>query len=341
MSLFRAAQRSKSKLRLSIIGPSGAGKTYSALLIAFGLGGKTVVIDSENGSADLYSGLGKYDVYTMQPPYEPEKLMNIIKSAETEGYETVIIDSLSHYWSGEGGLLERHTKIGGNSYAAWAKVSPVQQRLVECMLSSKCHIIANMRAKQDYVLVDKGGKQVPEKIGLAPVQRDQIEFEFSLVLTMNMDHIATASKDRTELFDGKWFKPTIDTGRELLAWLETGTDAPPPAPIFPQVPAGWQPATLNVQIPIAPAFPDVPAPKPELPFAPPAPPIQAAPVYGFPAYEAEIVGVWDRTGWGAANIPTWVQERFKRPPAELTPDECLGIMNEFIVFEKQQNGGQA
>lgn len=335
--MFRAAQRAKSKLRLSIVAPSGAGKTYSALLIAFGLGGKTVVIDSENGSADLYSGLGQYDVYTMQPPYEPEKLMTVIKAAEAEGYETVIIDSLSHYWSGEGGLLDRHSKIGGNSYTAWAKVSPVQQRLVECMLSSKCHIIANMRAKQDYILNEKDGKKVPEKVGLAPVQRDQIEFEFSLVLTLNMDHIATASKDRTGLFDGKWFTPTIDTGRQLLAWLETGTDAPS-APALPPAPAGWAPVQLDVQIPIPQFLPD---PQPALPFGAPAIQVPLAPIYGFPIHEAKIVGTWISAGWPDGGIPGWVQGRYKRNPQELTNEECYAIWKEFESYANQKNGGQA
>ena len=339
MSIFRAAQRSKSKLRLSIIGPSGAGKTYSALLIAFGLGGKVVVIDSENGSADLYSGLGQYDVYTMQPPYEPEKLISVIRAAESEGYDTIIIDSLSHYWSGEGGLLDRHTKIGGNSYTAWAKVSPVQQRLIESMLSSKCHIIANMRAKQDYVLVDKNGKQVPEKIGLAPVQRDQIEFEFSLVLTMNMDHVATASKDRTELFDGKWFTPTKETGQQLLAWLEAGSDAPPPTP---QTQPGWvtQQVPAQVPTPIAPqqTLPFDPAPPFAQPSEPPAPP---APQFGFPAHEQEIIQIWAGAGWPMDGLPGWVTQRFGgRGPTQISPDECQQIIAEITSYIKQM-GGQA
>ena len=335
MSMFRAAQRSKSKLRLSIIGPSGAGKTYSALKIAFGLGGKVVVIDSENGSADLYSGLGQYDVFTMQPPYEPEKLMTVIKAAEAEGYDTIIIDSLSHYWSGEGGLLDRHTKIGGNSYTAWAKVSPVQQRLIECMLSSKCHIIANMRAKQDYVLVDKGGKQVPEKVGLAPVQRDQIEFEFSLVLTINMEHVATASKDRTELFDGKWFIPNEDTGKQLLAWLENGTDtAPAPSPQYIPAQPGWVTQQMNVQVP-----------QQELPFEPapqftPAPE-PAAPQFGFPALEQEIINIWAGAGWSLDTLVGWSTQRFGgRGPSQITPAECQMIISEISAHIKAA-GGQA
>ena len=335
MSMFRAAQRSKSKLRLSIIGPSGAGKTYSALKIAFGLGGKVVVIDSENGSADLYSGLGKYDVFTMQPPYEPEKLMTVIKAAEAEGYDTIIVDSLSHYWSGEGGLLDRHTKIGGNSYTAWAKVSPVQQRLIECMLSSKCHIIANMRAKQDYILVDKGGKQVPEKVGLAPVQRDQIEFEFSLVLTINMEHVATASKDRTELFDGKWFTPSEETGKQLLAWLENGTDAAPaPSPQFNPAQPGWATQQMNVQVP-----------QQELPFEPaqqfaPAPEPPAS-QFGFPAFEQDIINIWAGAGWSLDTLPGWVTQRFGgRGPAMITHAECQQIITEITTHIKSM-GGQA
>lgn len=333
MSMFRAAQRSKSKLRLSIIGPSGAGKTYSALKIAFGLGGKVVVIDSENGSADLYSGLGQYDVFTMQPPYEPEKLMNVIKAAEAEGYDTIIIDSLSHYWSGEGGLLDRHTKIGGNRYTAWAKVSPVQQRLIECMLSSKCHIIANMRAKQDYVLVDKGGKQVPEKIGLAPVQRDQIEFEFSLVLTLNMDHVATASKDRTELFDGKWFTPSEETGKQLLAWLESGTDAAPaPSPQFNPAQPEWvtpQAPVAQDELPFEPAPQFVPAPEP------------VAPQFGFPALEQEIINIWAGAGWSIDTLAGWATQRFGgRGPSQITPAECQLIVSEISAHIKAA-GGQA
>ncbi len=226
MSMFRKAERAKARLRMAVIGPSGSGKTYSALLIAFGLGGKVVVIDSENGSADLYASLGEYDVYTMTKPYEPEKLIAVIKEAEKEGYGTIVIDSLTHYWAGEGGLLERHDKIGGNSYTAWGKVTPVHQRMIEAINTSTCHVISTMRSKTEYVLAEKNGKQVPEKVGMAPVQRDGAEYEYTVVFNINMNHTAEATKDRTGLFDGRFFTPDIDTGKQLLEWLESGVDKP-------------------------------------------------------------------------------------------------------------------
>ncbi|MDD3926354.1 MAG: ATP-binding protein [bacterium] len=230
MSMFRKAERRKQKLRLAISGPSGSGKTYSALQVAFGIGGRVVVIDSERGSADLYEHLGEYDVYTMQPPYEPEKLMQVIAAAEREGYDTIIIDSLTHYWAGEGGLLERHDKMGGNSFTAWGKITPVQNKMVDAMLASKCHVIVTMRSKQEYVLTEKNGKQTPEKVGMSPEQRNQIEFEFTSSLALNMQHVSEVSngKDRTGLFDGKAIVLSQDTGKQLLAWLETGADAPEP-----------------------------------------------------------------------------------------------------------------
>ena len=230
MSMFRKAERRKQKLRLAISGPSGSGKTYSALQVAFGIGGRVVVIDSERGSADLYEHLGDYDVYPMRPPYDPEKLMDVIHAAEKEGYTTIVIDSLSHYWIGEGGLIEKHDKMGGNSFTAWGKITPIQNRMVDAMLASPCHVIVTMRAKQEYVLVEKNGKQTPEKVGMAPEQRNQIEFEFTTSLALNMQHVSEVAngKDRTGLFDGKAVVLSQETGKALLAWLETGVDAPEP-----------------------------------------------------------------------------------------------------------------
>jgi len=228
MSIFKKAERSKAKLRLSVSGPAGSGKTYSALRVAFGLGNKVVLIDSENGSGSLYSSLGDYDIFVMEKPYEPEKLINVIKEAEKEKYDVIIIDSLTHYWAGEGGLLERHEKIGGNSYTAWAKVTPVYQKMMETILQSKCHIIFTMRSKQDYVLTEKNGKQVPEKVGMAPIMRDGAEYEVTVAINLNMHHLAETNKDRTGLFDSKQWIPSEETGRTLLEWLESGAEPPKP-----------------------------------------------------------------------------------------------------------------
>lgn len=224
---IRKAERKKAKLRLGIAAPSGAGKTYSALLLAFGLGGKVGLIDTEHGSGDLYAHLGDYDIIGIEAPYTVAKYTQAIKAFEQAGYNTMIIDSLSHAWSGDGGLLDKQGKMadrGTNSFAAWRTITPEHNALVDAMLSSPCHIIATMRAKQEYVLeTNSKGKQEPKKVGMAPVQREGMEYEFTVMLDVDMNHIASASKDRTSLFDGQYMKITPDTGAMLLAWLETGT----------------------------------------------------------------------------------------------------------------------
>jgi len=227
---IRKAQRMKAKLRLGIAAPSGAGKTYSALLMAFGLGGKIGLIDTEHGSGHLYAHLGDYAVISIDAPYTVAKYIQAVKAFEEAGYTTIIIDSLSHAWAGDGGLLDKQGKLadrGTNSFAAWRTITPEHNNLVDAMLRSPCHIIATMRAKQDYVLeVNDKGKQTPKKVGMAPVQREGMEYEFTVMLDVDMHHVASASKDRTSLFDGRYFKISQDTGKELLAWLETGDDGP-------------------------------------------------------------------------------------------------------------------
>jgi hypothetical protein len=129
MSQFHKAERKRGKLRLAIAGPAGSGKTYSALLIAFGIGGKVAFIDTERGSGELYDHLGEYDACTLEAPFEPKKYVAAIKAAEETGYNTIIIDSLIHAWAGTGGLLDRHGMIAdksGNSWAAWRMVTPQQ-----------------------------------------------------------------------------------------------------------------------------------------------------------------------------------------------------------------------
>ena len=231
--MFRKAERKKAKLRLGLVGPAGSGKTYGALLVAMGLGGRIAMIDTENGSGDLYAGLGDYDVCTLSAPYTVQKYLTAIQDAERAGYDVLIIDSLSHAWAGEGGLLDQQGKIAdsgrGNSYTAWRQVTPWHNKLVEAMLSSSCHIIATMRAKTEYVMEENDrGKKEPRKVGMAPVQRDGMDYEFGVVFDLAANHSAQVSKDRTSLFDGRVFQLSKETGETLRAWLETGAE--PPAP---------------------------------------------------------------------------------------------------------------
>ncbi|MGH8567009.1 MAG: ATP-binding protein [Gammaproteobacteria bacterium] len=230
---FRKAERKKAKLRLALCGPAGSGKTYSALLIAQGLvpGGGIALLDTERGSGELYSDLTPYDVATLTPPFSPERYIDLIEGAGAAGYQVLIIDSLSHAWEGEGGCLELHDRAtaasrSGNSYTAWREVTPQHNALVEAMLQSPCHVIATMRSKTAYELSDDGnGKKKPIKVGLAPVQRPGMEYEFTVVLDLSVErHIATATKDRTSLFDARHWVPTAKTGEVLREWLESGSD---------------------------------------------------------------------------------------------------------------------
>ena len=225
---FTKAKRTHSKLRIAITGAAGAGKTFSAILIAKGLGGNFALIDTENGSGDLYSDIADYDICQLKAPYDPRKYIQVIHEAEQAGYNSVIIDSLSHAWCGVGGVLDLQAKISaakykGNSYAAWRDVTPLQNALVDCLLASPCHIIATMRSKTDYVQTEnERGRTEIRKVGLAPVQREGMDYEFTTVLDLSQEHIALASKDRTGLFDNTPFTVDVHTGEILRDWLNAG-----------------------------------------------------------------------------------------------------------------------
>ncbi|MFW6179741.1 MAG: ATP-binding protein [Desulfohalobiaceae bacterium] len=259
--MFRKAEKRQAKLRMALIGPSGSGKTYSSLLVAKGLGGPIAMIDTEQGSGELYADLADYDVARLTPPFTPQRYIQAIQEAEKAGYNVLIIDSLSHAWAGQGGLLEEVDKRKAaqkNQFTAWRDVTPMHNALVEAMLQSSCHIIATMRSKTAYDFQkDDKGQLKPVKIGLAPVQRDGMEYEFTVVMDLeNEKHMASSTKDRTSLFDGQYFVPSQETGQTLRQWLESGSapaqepepaappqfEAPGPAPSQPQAKA-QQPET--------------------------------------------------------------------------------------------------
>ena len=228
---FQKATRHQAKLRLVLTGPSGSGKTYSALLVAQGLvpGGRIALLDTERGSGELYAHLADYDVATLTPPYSPERYIALIREAERAGYDLLIIDSLSQTWTGQGGVLDLHEKAAtaarGNTWAAWRDVTPAHNALVETMLGANLHLMATLRTKTAYEVTEENGKKKPVKVGLAPVQREGIEYEFTLVFDLTVEgHVATATKDRTTLFSGQHFTPSIETGATLRAWLEDGVD---------------------------------------------------------------------------------------------------------------------
>ena len=227
--MFHKAERKQARLRLAICGTSGSGKTYSALKIAEGLGGKIAMIDTEHKSGELYANEFDYEVASLEPPFTPLRYIELINMAEQGGFNVLILDSLSHAWTGQGGVLEMHDnacKAIHNSFAAWREVTPHHNALVDAILGSSLHVITTMRTKTAYEIQQNDkGKHVPVKVGLAPVQREGMEYEFTTVMDISVDgHIVTASKDRTGLFDGKFFKPDVSTGKMLQEWLNTGID---------------------------------------------------------------------------------------------------------------------
>ncbi len=221
MNNLRQSSKRQAKIKMALQGCAGSGKTYSALLLAYGLTkdwSRIAVIDSENGSADLYANLGGYNVLPITD-YSPETYIEAINVCENAGMEVIIIDSISHCWDF---LLEYHAGLMGNSFVNWAKVTPRQNAFIQRILQSKCHVICTMRTKQDYVLNEKNGKMVPEKVGLKAVMRDGVDYEFTIVLDIDLKHHAVASKDRTGLFMGRpEFTITPETGDSILKWCNS------------------------------------------------------------------------------------------------------------------------
>lgn len=243
---IRKARRSAHRLRLLLAGPAGSGKTWGALEIARGLGGRCVVIDTENGSSDIYSDIHKFDVMDLFPPFTPERYCDAIAQCEAAGYDVIIVDSITHEWNGSGGVLELKDELAaakyrGNTWSAWSELTPRHRRFIDAMLRSPAHIIACGRSKTETSQVDEGGRKKVVKLGMAVEQRDGIEFEFTVVLDIIHDgHYAVASKDRTRLFVGDPKPITADHGRALAAWL-AGSE-PVAAEPQPEPPAQAEPA---------------------------------------------------------------------------------------------------
>lgn len=228
MFTIRQAERRQAKLRLALTGVSGSGKSLGAINLAAGMGKRFVIIDTEHRSADLYANVAKYDVLTLDKPFTPEKYIQAINYCESQGYEIIVVDSLSHAWAGEGGVLDMHeaatqASSSKNSYMAWKDVTPWQNRLVNTIIQSTSHVIVTLRVKTHHDLVDVGGKKRPVKIGLAPIQKEGLEYEFTCVLSLDKDsYLYTSSKDRTGIFEGKHEKLSQETGKKIMEWLESG-----------------------------------------------------------------------------------------------------------------------
>jgi hypothetical protein len=231
-AIFRPATRQKVKLRMAIDGVSGSGKTFTALRMATALGKKIAVINTESGAVEKYLGLApdgvpfQFDVCELND-FAPSKYTESILAAGASGYDVLIIDSLSHAWAGSGGALELKDRKGGNSFTAWKDITPMQNQMIEAVLRSPCHVIVTMRSKQEYVLEqDDRGRSTPRKMGMAPVQRAGMEYEFDIYCSIDSEHIMRVSKSRCpEVADALTVKPGAAFMEPVLKWLNDGSDA--------------------------------------------------------------------------------------------------------------------
>ena len=226
------SSRKQTKIKISLAGSSGSGKSFSAILLGYGLCNdfsKMCIIDTENYSASFYSHLGDFNVINLTAPFHPSKYVEAIQLCEQSGIEVVIIDNASHAWSGKGGCLELHDMETSkmrvpNSFTAWGLITPLYQAFIDAIINSSCHVISTLRSKSEYILAERNGKQVPQKVGMAPMIRDGYEFEQSIAFDIDQMHKAFCTKDRSFLFqDRQPFVITTDTGRKILDWCNAAS----------------------------------------------------------------------------------------------------------------------
>jgi hypothetical protein len=256
---FQKAQRFLTNPTIALTGPTGSGKTFSALRLASGIskamGKPFAVIDTENGSASLYSRLFDFEVLNISPPFTTEKYIDAIQLAEKSGFCALVCDSITHAWAGEGGLLEQKAQLdarpGSNHWTNWNPIKAKDLKFKNCYLHSSIpFFIATMRSKMEYAQSEDGGKKKVQKVGMAPVQSDGIEYEFSVVLDVAMNHECEVSKDRTHLFDRKpIFTITEEVGEGFVKWRSEGSTRPTPEPVAAPprpvvIPQGWD--SLNL-----------------------------------------------------------------------------------------------
>ena len=251
MAVLKRAQRKRVKLKIGMAGGPGSGKSLSSILLAYGIvkrehpgmsdddiWGHIAIIDTENHSAELYADreiagqtIGEFCTVAIEPPFTSEKYLEAIKLCGESDIYVTVIDSLTHLWDGEGGAKDKQANIAkrtGNSFTSWREPKAEFKRVVDKILQTDMHFIVTMRSKVEYAQENVNGKTVVRKVGMNPIVADGTDYEFSIVFDLDADHVAMASKDRTGMFDGQYFKITKDVGGKLVDWLNTAKPAKAP-----------------------------------------------------------------------------------------------------------------
>lgn len=232
--VFKKAVRSAVRVRIALAGPSGSGKTYTALVFAHALGKKIAFVDTERGSASTYVGVNHWQFDVEEPmTFDPAGLAKTIREAATAGYDVLIVDSLSHYWNGSGGMLELSEKlqVGANKFSGWGKANERERQMLDALLGFPGDVIVTLRTKNEKVVEEdeRGRKKVVDVI-LKPLQRDGIEYEFGLVGEMDLSNTLTVKKSRIESFHvGESFEhPGPEIIQSISDYLAAGQPLPPP-----------------------------------------------------------------------------------------------------------------
>lgn len=233
--IIKKAVKYDAKGRLALLGPAGSGKTYSALKIATAMlkdtGKRIFLLDTEHESASKYADLFDFDTFAPDS-FDPQVYIDAIRKTES-AYGVIILDSLSHAWAGKGGLLEfvDATTLASNSKSSfsdgWRKATPKHNELVETMLACKCHLIATMRTKTEFVLEEnERGKKVPVRVGMEPVQRSGLEYEFDVIADLDLDNVLKVGKTRCPDLKGKTFKEAGANFGDIFAQWLSGAESP-------------------------------------------------------------------------------------------------------------------
>ncbi|MFF5206156.1 ATP-binding protein [Streptosporangium sp. NPDC000396] len=225
---FTTATKERAKARIALIGPTGSGKTYTALVTATGLGERIALVDTEHGSAAKYADEFAFDTLPLTA-FQPTTLVDVLAVAAHDGYDVMIVDSLSHFWSGTGGMLEQvddaAKRVGaGGNFAGWKEARPQERAMIDALLAYPGHLIVTMRTKTEYVIEeDQRGRKVPRKVGLKPDQREGIEYEFDIVGDLDHENTLVISKSRAKSLSGMVFnKPGMEFAEAVFSWLEAG-----------------------------------------------------------------------------------------------------------------------
>lgn len=237
---FVKAVREKVYLKALLTGASGSGKSQSALELAMGIARKCesgiAYIGTEGDRDKLYAQykskhgdyIFEYDLLQLDDPFTTDKYIAAIDEALDAGYKVIIIDGLSAEWKW---LNDTHDKMPGNSFTNWGKLKPKHRMLIDKILVSPAHILCCARGKDEWLMEEKNGKQVPKKVGLGSQTDKDISYEMMLSLQLDQDtHIAHADKDNTGLWDeNRYSVICAKDGEALYDWCENGT-VPSPKP---------------------------------------------------------------------------------------------------------------